>query len=79
MAKSTTDEHYQKHVDFPLWKLIRQRAEEKDISYIDASREVIPEYERAIRYRDNEFEDIALQNGKCYLSLYSIPLLRPRL
>ncbi len=54
---STADEHYEEKFEFPLWKLIKQRAEEKDISYVQASGEVLPEYEKGIRYRDKEFED----------------------
>ena len=54
---STADEHYEEKFEFPLWKLIKQRAEEKDISYVEASGEVLPEYEKGIRYRDKEFED----------------------
>jgi len=61
MAKSTADEHYEEKFEFPLWKLIKQRAEEKDISYAEASKEVLPEYEKTIRYRDKEFEDAVLQ------------------
>ncbi len=56
MAKSTADEHYEEKFEFPLWKLIKQRAEEKDISYVQASGEVLPEYEKGIRYRDEAFE-----------------------
>ena len=54
---STADEHYEEKFEFPLWKIIKQRAEEKDISYVQASGEVLPEYEKGIRYRDKEFED----------------------
>ena len=56
MAKDTADNHYEKKFEFPLWKLIKQRAEEKDISYIDAADEVMPEYMKTIRYGDKEFE-----------------------
>jgi len=55
MTPSTADEHYESKFEFPLWKLIKQRAEEKDISYIDASDEVLPEYCKTIRYGDKEF------------------------
>jgi len=56
MGKDTADEHYEEKFEFPLWKLIKQRAEEKDISYAEASGEVLPEYVKTIRYRDTAFE-----------------------
>jgi hypothetical protein len=56
MAKPTGDEHYETKFEYPLWKLIKQRAEEKDISYLQAAAEVTPEYEKGIRYRDKEYE-----------------------
>ena len=52
-----SDKHYEEKFEFPLWKLIKQRAEEKDISYVAAAQEVVPEYVKTIRYRDTEFED----------------------
>ena len=61
MVKHVADEHYEEKFEFPLWKLIKQRAEEKDISYVAASEEVIPEYVKTIRYRDTEFENAAIQ------------------
>ncbi len=57
MAEPTSDKDYESKFEFPLWKLIKQRAEEKDISYVQASEEVVPEYVKTIRYRDTEFED----------------------
>jgi hypothetical protein len=57
MAEPTGDKHYEEKFEFDLWKLIRQRAEEKDISYHDAMTEVLPEYEKTVRYRDTEFEE----------------------
>ena len=61
MTESKIDKHYESKFEFPLWKLIKQRAEEKDISYVAASEEVVPEYVKTIRYRDTEFEDAAIQ------------------
>ena len=61
MEKSIRDKHYEEKFEFPLWKLIKQRAEEKDISYVKATSEVLPEYEKGIRYRDEEFEYAAQQ------------------
>ena len=57
MAKSAADEHYEEKFEFSLWRQIKQRAEEKDISYLKASDEIVPEYIKIIRYRDTEFED----------------------
>lgn len=51
-----TDEQYEQKFEFPLWKLIKQRAEEKNVSYMAACSEVVPEYVKTIRYRDEEFE-----------------------
>ena len=60
MAEPMSDKYYEEEFEFPLWKLIKQRAEEKDISYVAASKEVLPEYAKTIRYRDVEFEDAAV-------------------
>ena len=57
MAEATSDKHYEEKFEFPLWRLIKQRAEEKDISYLKAADEIVPEYIKIIRYRDIEFED----------------------
>jgi len=35
--------------------MIKQRANEKDISYVQATEEVLPDYVRTIRYTDKEF------------------------
>ena len=57
MVKHVSDEYYEEEFEFPLWKLIQKRAEEKDISYVDACAEVVPEYVKTIRYGDTEFEE----------------------
>ena len=57
MADPTSDKHYEEKFEFELWKLIRQYAEEKDISYHDAMLAVLPGFEKKIRYRDAEFEN----------------------
>ena len=57
MAESNMDEHYEKKFENPLWKLIKKRAREKDISYLAAAEEVVPEYAKTIRYRDTEYEN----------------------
>lgn len=61
MSETAADKHYEEKFEFPLWKLIKKRAEEKDISYVEASEEVVPEYVKTIRYRDTEFENAAIQ------------------
>ena len=57
MAEPTSDKHYEEKFEFPLLKLIRKRAEEKDISYAEAYLEVQPEYSKTIRFRDTEYEN----------------------
>ena len=62
MAEPTSDKHYEEKFEFPLWKLIKQRAEEKDISYSAAYQEVMPEYMKGIRYHDIEWWDELVRN-----------------
>jgi hypothetical protein len=57
MLEPTSNKHYETKFIFRLWKLIKQRAEEKDISYVDAAKEVVPEYVKTIRYRDTDFAE----------------------
>ncbi|MFC1909240.1 hypothetical protein ACFLXD_05240 [Chloroflexota bacterium] len=64
MAEPTSDKHYEEKFEFPLWKLIKQRAKEKDISYHDAMLEVVPDFQKTIRYRDKEFEEAAIKKGR---------------
>ena len=60
MAEPTSDEHYEEKFEIPLWKLIKQCAEEKDISYATAIVEVVPEYERTIG-QNTESDKAAIQ------------------
>ena len=64
MVETKSDKYYEEKFEFTLWKLIKQRAEEKDISYHDASIEVLPEFEKTIGYRDKEFEEAAIQKRR---------------
>jgi hypothetical protein len=64
MAEPTSDKHYEDDFEFELWKLIKQRAEEKDISYDKASKEVLPEFQKTIRYRDKEFQDALINQRR---------------
>jgi len=57
MPDLASEEGYETEFEFPLWALIRERAEQKDISYYAAAREVTPEYMKTIRYDDEEFEN----------------------
>lgn len=61
MEEPMSDKYYEEKFQFPLWTLIKQRAEEKDISYTEAMAEVLPEYARGIRYRDTEFEKAVIE------------------
>ena len=63
MAEPTSEQHYEEEFEFPLWKLIKERAKKKDISYMAALNEVLPEYVRTIRFRDSEFEKAAIEEG----------------
>ena len=47
--------------EFPLFKLVREKAEELDISYHDALVLVKPDYVRTCRYGDEEFEQKAIE------------------
>ncbi len=58
--ENIVDQHYEEEFEFPLWKLIKQCAEEKDISYSEASELVVPEYVKGIRYGDIEYEDAVI-------------------
>jgi len=61
MPEPTSDKHYEEEFEFTLWKMIQQRATEKDISYRKAADEVVAEYKKTIRYRDVEFETEHIQ------------------
>jgi hypothetical protein len=57
MAEPLSNEHFEEKFRFPLWSLIKQQAETKDISYHDAAMEVVPLYVKTVRYGDIEFEN----------------------
>lgn len=57
MSEYVLDKHYEEEFKFPLLEMIKQRAEQKDISYAEAYREVLPEYQKTIRYKDTEWSD----------------------
>lgn len=78
MTEATSDKHYEEKFEFPLWKLIKKRAEEKDISYSAASMEVLPEYQKNIRYRDSDFEMAEIKKRRMELNEISERLKRER-
>lgn len=51
---------YEEKFEFPILKLVREKAEELDISYHDALVLVKPDYVRTCRYGDEEFEQKAI-------------------
>ena len=57
MSKDWAGDYYEEKFEFPLWKLIKERAEEKDVSYLKAMEEVAPEFAKDVRIRDKAFED----------------------
>ena len=50
-----SDMQYEENYKSPLWTMIKKRAEQKDISYFAAYREVLPEYQKTIRYNDTDW------------------------
>lgn len=67
MEDSWADKRYEEDFEWPLWKLIQARAEEKDISYRRASEEVAPAYAAGIRIGDVEFEDELIKSRIEYI------------
>jgi len=61
---SDYNEHYEEDFKFPLWELIKKRADTKDISYVAAIEEVVSEYIKTIRYRDEKFEKECIQKRR---------------
>lgn len=52
---------YEEEFEFPLFKLVREKAEELDISYHDALVLVKPDYVRTCRYGDEEYENTEIE------------------
>ena len=74
MDKSIREEHYESEFEFPLLKMIMQHAEKNDISYSQAAYEVLPEWNKGIRYRDKNWEEMVAREKK---KLFS-PMEDPR-
>ena len=64
MLDPMSDEHYEAKFELPLWTLIKERADAKDISYYEAAAEVVPEYMERIRYDDLAFEDAVMDKSE---------------
>ena len=64
MAKDLAGEHYEEDFEFELWKMIKEHAKKKDLCYLDAAIEVMPEYGKGVRFYDEEFEEELRQNRK---------------
>jgi hypothetical protein len=58
------DVHGEERFEFPLMRLIREKAEEKDVSILAAAREVVPEYAKPLKWRDTEY-------NKAQMKLYN--------
>ena len=63
MPDPVAEKGYETEFEFPLWLLIKERADQKDTSYYAAAREVVPEYMKRIRYDDAEFEDSVIEKA----------------
>jgi len=56
------DEYYEEKFEFPLWKMIKEHAEKRDISYSRAAEEVVPIYVKSIpEYRQDERDDAMIK------------------
>ena len=58
------DKHHDEKFEFPLWKLIKQYAEEKDISYGEAADVMQLEYAKNLRYRVKEFNEAEINKRR---------------
>ena len=63
MIEPTSKKHFESVFEFPLYRLIKERAREKDISYHDAAVEVVPEYVKTIKYGDEAFENAEIEKS----------------
>jgi hypothetical protein len=62
MPESEWDKTYETNYQSPLWRMVKERAEKKDISYFAAYREVLPEYQKTIRYKDIDWVKEQIRN-----------------
>jgi len=61
MVEDFPGKGYETEFKNSLWDLIKQRAKEKDISYLAAAEKIVPEYAKTIRYRDTEYENTEVE------------------
>jgi len=61
LEEPKSEKRYEDSFEFPLWRLVKQRAEKDDISYVEASKKVVPEYVKTIKYRDIDFENASIE------------------
>lgn len=54
--------HYEEKFEFTLWKMIREYADEHDVSYSNAAAKVIHDYSKTTRCRDVEWADWVIAN-----------------
>ena len=66
---ATSEKHYEEKFEFPLWKKIKEYADKHDISYVEASEVVMPEYVATIRYDDIEFEEAEMLKSHAELEV----------
>ena len=57
MTEPVSDKHFEERFEFPLWTLIKKYADEHNVSYRAATKAVMPEFVKTIRYGDLEFEN----------------------
>lgn len=56
--------HYEEDFEFPLWKMIRECAVEKDISFSQAAAEVEPVFSKTTKVRDQAYTDEQIRIGE---------------
>lgn len=52
--------HYEEKFEFRLWKMIREHADARDVSYSRAAAEVVHEYSKTTRCRDVDWADAVI-------------------
>jgi hypothetical protein len=63
VSEPVAEKGYETKFEFPLWLLIKARAEQKNLSYYAAAREVVPEYMKGIRFDDEPFEEAVIEKA----------------
>ncbi|MGN1004522.1 MAG: hypothetical protein ACI4O5_06755 [Oscillospiraceae bacterium] len=60
-APLSTDPHHEEKFQFPLMKQIEDYAEEHDISILQASKVIVPQFSANLPWRDEEYFQSAAQ------------------